>query len=298
MFDFTTENVLNDLSRVSVVTPAQDKAIPSGGSGLKIKGVNTFIVSHMTPVWKQAGTAATKEVATLTIPNITTAGTYRFHLEVGLSGSTSADFSRFDDSYGKPAYIEFNLTTSDTATTIAAKLKKYFNKYDGPASFKGVDVTGSGTTLTITANSEYLRLKSLVLDRYDATLFEYVPYASIFAVTTPGNAGFGTAWNLLWNLRLPTQAATYLTAEDLDERPIVGTLYNQYTFRYTANRNIHGTGVLGEVASSVTTHVLFVLSTLASTFEGLLTSAGATVVPAVDAITPVDDLQGSDVVIP
>jgi len=295
MFEFTTENVLNDLSRVSVVTPTQDKAIPTGGSGLKVKALNTFIVSHMSPVWKQVGTPAAKEKVLITVPAIT-AGLYRLELVLQLSGSADADYARFDDTYGKPVYFEMNLTGADTVTTVAAKMQKYFNKFDAPASTKGYVVAAEGGKIAITANTEYIRFKGAKIDKFNETTKVYEAFSTAFTIGTPGDAGFGTAWNLLKNLRIPTQVATYITAEDQDERPIVGTVYNQYTFRYEVNRNIHGTGVVGELARSVTTHVFYVLSTLATTFEGLLTTAGASVVSATGAETPVDDLQGSDVV--
>jgi len=309
MFDYTTENVLNDLSRVSVALPATDKAVPTGGTGLKIKNLNTFIVSHMSPVWKASAVAAAKEVVQITLPTIT-AGLYRLQLGITLSGSADADYSRFAIDYGKPVHVEFNLTGTDTATTIAAKLTKYFHSGTAPAAYRGLTVTATGANLSITAGTEYQRFTTklagstspviTVFQKFNETtqIFENVSTAT--TITTPGNQGFGTAWDLLKNLRIPTQEATYFTAENLDERPIAGTLYNQYTFRYEYNRNIHGTGVVGELARSVTTHVLYVLSTLSTTFEGLLATAGATLVVAgpADAATPVDDEQGSDVVTP
>ena len=295
MFQFTTQNLLNDLSRVSVVTHATDKAVTTNGTGLKIKGLNTFLAHKMSPVWKAAGVAAVKQAVTITFPAIT-AGLYRLSLAVKLDGSAEADYSRWDDSYGKPIDVEINLSASDTGITLAAKLQKWFNKSNAPASTKGITVTGTATTLVITANSEYVRFqKSSILEKYDETNDIYVPYSTAFAVTIQGNTGFGTTWNLLKNFRIPTQEATYFTAENLDERPIAGSLYNQYTFEYTANRNIHGMGALGETTTSVTTHVLYVLSNLASSFETLLATLNpvpAIIVVSADPATPVDDEQG------
>lgn len=300
MWDFTKERLLNDLSAVSVVTQATDKSIPTNGSGLKIKGHGTFISSHVSPVWKAAGAAAVKEVAQVAVPSIT-AGVYRFSLPLTFAnGGADANFTRYDIDFGKPLDVEFILGAGESLASVATKLQKWYNRYDNQVATKGITVTASGGNLIFTAPNEYIRFGAgtIKIAKYDATLDQYVPFnTAASTVTTPGATGVGTAWTLLQNFRIPTQAATYITAENLDERPIAGTLYNQYTFRYTANRNIHGTGVLGEVASSVTTHVFYVLSTIAASFETLLTSAKLTIVTVPDADTPVDDEQGKDTVV-
>lgn len=296
MFQFTTERLLNDLSSVSVVTQADDKAIPTGGKGLKIKGTNTYIASHVSTVWKALGTPAVKEVGLLTIPAITVAGTYRFEVNTQLSGSADPDYARYDRSFGKPIFVEMNLAANATLADIVANLNKVFNQYTSPVSMKGTVFAVDTGKLSITANSEYVRFVGANFAKYDLTLDEYVKFDTGFTIKTHGDQGFATAWDLLKNFRMPTQAATYFTAENLDERPVAGTIYNQYTFRYEVNRNIHGTGVVGEVAKSVTTHVFYVLSNLSTAFEALLTQAGLTVVVAsTDPATPVDDEQGSDV---
>jgi len=294
MFQFTTENLLNDLSRVSVVTQATDKSIPTNGKGLKVKSLNTFISSHVSPVWKATGTPAVKEIVDITIPAITV-GTYRLSLFLKLSGSADPDYARFDRDYGKPIDVEINLAAGETVASLATKLQAWFNKNNSPVSMKGTTFADVAGKLRITANTEYVRFqKTSVLEKYDATQDLYVPFSTATVVVTAGDTGFGTAWNLLKNFRIPTQEATYFTAENLDERPIAGTLYNQYTFRYKAKRNISGVGALGEEITSVTTHVLYVLSTLSSAFEALLTSASLTLVTIPDAPTPVDDEQGID----
>lgn len=291
MWEFVTENLLNDLSRVSVETPAQNKAIPTNGKGFRVKGVNTFIASQMSPVWKAVGYPATKEVVGITIPAIT-AGLYRLNLPIVLAGSADADYSRHDIDYGKPVQIEFELAAGATATQIAALIQKNFTKTT-QAAVHSLKATGAGSVVSITAGNEYVRLSKATIEKLDEETQLFVKFSTATAVTTPGNQGFATGWDLTKNLRLPTQVATHFLAENQDERPIAGALYNQYTFSYEAARNIHGTGVLGEKASSVTTHVFFVLSNLASTFEGLVTSAGAKIVLATAADGPVDWEQGS-----
>ena len=295
MFTFTTENLLNDLSRVSIVDQTTDKSIPTDGKGFKLKGQNTFILSHMSPVWKAAGQAAVKQVVQFAVPAIT-AGLYRLQLHLTLSGSADADYSRWAYDYGKPVDVELNLAAGATLASVAASLQAYFNKYNAPDAQKGILVAAVSTNLQITAKNEYVRIApTSEFQKFNETTQEFEKFNTAFTVTTPGNQGFATAWDLLKNFRVPTQEATYFTAEGQDERPIAGTLYNQYTFRYEAARNITGTGVLGEIARSVTTHVIYVLSTIAGSFETLLTGAGATIVVAsTDPQTPVDDEQGND----
>ena len=134
-------------------------------------------------------------------------------------------------------------------------------------------VTASGATLVVTAANEYIRFKLAEVTKLDAEGEDHETIGTTYAITTPGKEGFGTAWTIHKNLRIPTQEATRWFGEDQDERPVNGTLYNQYTFEYSAERNFTTQVAVGGKVTSKTTHVLFVPQALATTFEGFITSA-------------------------
>lgn len=277
MFDFTTETILNNLANVSVLTPAEDQGIPVGQKALEIKRLNTYLSGNAGKVYKTAGTNPVKEVATITLPAAQTAGVYRLELALQSSGSFPITLDRWAINKGKPIYVEFlvgaNQATADNLATVALPLiKKGMIKNNGEAVLDVTFTKGTGTIVVTSAN-EYLRVKDAKITKLDAKGENFESIGSTFVITTPGKAGFGTAWELLKNYRIPTQEATRFFGENQDETPISGTLYNQYTFEYQADRNFTGQGAVGQMIKSKTTHVLFVPQALAATFEASITSA-------------------------
>jgi len=277
MFDFTTETILNSLANVSVLLPAADPGIPAGQKALEIKRLNTYLSGNVGLVWKTAGNNPVKEVATITLPSGQTAGTYRLELALEVSGSYPITLDRWAINKGKPIYVEFLVgstqTTADNlATTALPLIQRGMKKNNGEAVLDVTFTKGTGTII-VTAQNEYLKIKNATVTKLDAAGENYNSIGATFVTTTPGKEGFGTAWSLLKNYRIPTQEATRFQGEDQDETPVAGILYNQYTFEYTAERNFTGSDAVGQKLTSKTTHVLFVPQSLASTFEGYVTSA-------------------------
>ena len=75
----------------------------------------------------------------------------------------------------------------------------------------------------------------------------------------PGIEAFGDYNWIIHNLRLPTLANTYFWAVTKSEMPVVGGNYTQFIIRLCAERDGIGGEVVGQRATSVTTHVLYVL---------------------------------------
>ena len=75
----------------------------------------------------------------------------------------------------------------------------------------------------------------------------------------PGLEAFGDYNWIIHNLRLPTLANTYFWAVTKSEMPVVGGEYTQFIIRICAERDGIGGEVVGQRATSVTTHVLYVL---------------------------------------
>lgn len=75
----------------------------------------------------------------------------------------------------------------------------------------------------------------------------------------PGIEAFGDYNWIIHNLRLPTLANTYFWSVNKAEMPVVGGEYTQFIIRMCADREGVAGGVVGQRATSVTTHVLYVL---------------------------------------
>ena len=75
----------------------------------------------------------------------------------------------------------------------------------------------------------------------------------------PGLEAFGDYNWIIHNLRLPTLANTYFWAVTKSEMPVVGGEYTQFIIRVCAERDGIGGEVVGQRATSVTNHVLYVL---------------------------------------
>lgn len=261
-----------------------DPGVPSGDKALYVKRTNKFLASNTSAVYQRLGTAAINEIATITIPSgAQAAGVYRLTLDVRMSGSYPIEYDRWAINKGKPFYVEVLMPIESTATAFAtafvAGVQTGLLKQNG-TMIKDIVVTASGANIVVTAANEYQRFLSANVENYVAdpiytTVYDFVAYA-VGTVTTPGAEGFGTSWYLTKNVRIPTQEATRFFGESQDERPVIGTIYNQYILKYAASRNIGSLDYLGGLGVSNTDHIFWVPQSLATTFESYVTSAFGT----------------------
>jgi len=75
----------------------------------------------------------------------------------------------------------------------------------------------------------------------------------------PGLEAFCDYNWIIHNLRLPTLANTYFWSANKSEMPVVGGEYTQFIIRMCVDRDGIAGGVVGQRATTVTTHVLYVL---------------------------------------
>lgn len=263
-----------------------DPGVPAGQKALVIQRLDKFLSGSTTSLYRRLATSAVNEIAQIAFPNQTyAAGVYRLVLSVLSLGSYPADYNRWAINKGKPFYIEVNLAAAVTGgdnminailPSLIRGLKKANGQVIQDVAFTATTATGIGT-LIITAHNEYLRfidveLQEYLVDPYNSTNFYFQPFL-VGGTTTPGVEGFGTSWFLTKNFRIPTTEAIRFMGEDQDERPVIGVLYNQYTLTYVTNRNIGSQDFVGGRGITTTTHVMFIPQTLASTFEGYVSSA-------------------------
>ena len=307
MFQFTTTNVINS-----------DKDLTTGkalyevkNDTLVVKRVANFKKENIAAIYKAE--AVDPENAKVTIDlgtGITAKAGDIFNLSIYVGLSQASQDSRYSNDMiykGKPFSVDF--VWQDTAANSAKKLVETIKKYSLLVyGEKLLTASNSGAFITIEATNEYQRFRRVDLEKFEKTPDEY-PYSGKYTVikslsnlasktstqlngTTEGffagKEGFGTYSFLLHNLRLPTSARTRAFGINQDETPIVGAKYNQYTIHYCANRGVLGLNAVGDTVKSVTTHVFYVKSDLASAFETLLAQVGSITTASAKAKDPVD----------
>ena len=292
MFQFTTTNVINSNVDLSTGKPLWSTKAAEGTSpaSMHIKRVNNFTADSVTAIYKAVGTDPELAKVTLDLSQIngTKGDTFRLSIYVGLTqASQDSRYSNDMILKGKPFSVDFVFTTAeDTAETLAKTIKKYDVLVYGD---KLLNVSHSGTFITIEATNEYQRFKTVNIEKFDESkhfgMGEYTVVRSLDDIEKKnsnatvteteegkfaGKEGFGTYSYLLHNLRLPTSARTQAFGINQDETPIVGAKYNQYTIHYCTNRGPLGLNAVGDTVKSVTTHVFYVKSDLATAFEEAL----------------------------
>ena len=307
MFQFTTTNVINtnqDYTTGKALWSTQEGDEHKPAS-LNIKRVNKFLASNVVAIYKALASDPSMAKVTIDLSQITgTAGeSYRLAIYIGLT-QASQDSRYANDLIlkGKPFTVDFvwKATAADVVKNLAKTIDKYAVMVYGE---KLLNVSYSGTFLTIEAVNEYQRFRKVNVEKFiDAAYFgrgEYTPIRTLEDLTEKstnaaltgtvegyfvGKEGFGTYSYLLHNLRIPTNMRTRAFGVNLDENPIIGAKYNQYTIRYCTDRGVIGTNAVGDTVKSLTTHVFYVNQSVASEFETALTTiapkAGIESVPA------------------
>ena len=294
MFQFTTTNVINSDKDL---TTGKDLII-AGADSITIKRVGTFKKDNVTAIYKAVASDPENTKITIDLGTGITAAkgdVLNLSIYIGLSqGSADSRYSNDLAFKGKPFSVDF--VWQDDAAKTAAKLVDTIKKYSLLVyGEKLLTATANTTFVTIEGINEYQRIKNLQLGKFDKsssvypftdtltilkTLDDFTVAKTNAEVTNAaeayfvGKEGFGTYSFLLHNLRIPTSARTAAFAINQDETPIVGAKYNQYTIHYCADRGPLGMNAVGDTVKSVTTHVFYVKSDLATAFEGKLDVIG------------------------
>lgn len=299
MFQFTTTNVINSNKDYTTGKPlwsAQDAALDKPAS-FNVKRVNKFLGPNVVSIYKAEANDPEMAKVTIDISQINGKDGESYRLSVYIGLTQASQESRYANDLilkGKPFTVDFVWKTS--AADVAKNLVKIINKYAVMVyGEKLLNVSYSGAYLTIEAVNEYQRFRKVNIEKFDKdayfgrgeynavrTLEDLSEQASNAALTGTvegyfvGKEGFGTYSYLLHNLRIPTAMRTRAFGVNLDENPIIGALYNQYTIHYCTDRGVLGTNAVGDTVKSVTTHVFYVNQNVASEFEEALTKIAPT----------------------
>lgn len=242
-------------------------------------------------------------------------GTYRIALYLGLSMISADSFYANDFVFkGKPLYVEFPVKANDTAATIAKRVATIARKYMLlTAQDQLMTVSVDGTKVTLQGVNGLQNIKKAAVQQYDPNAYsidccsndgEFVDIIPAFPVKwtqddegkvtateewvseeaeeadkkgkiVPGVPAFCDSSWILRNLRLPTLANTNYWSVTKDEMPVAGGKYNQYVIRICKDRDGIAGEVVGQRATSVTTHVFYVLKSEVENFEKVLVALNA-----------------------
>ena len=317
MFQFTTTNVINSNKDYTTGKPLWSAQEASGSkpASLNVKRVNNFISTNVVAIYKAEAYDAEYAKATIDFSQVngTEGDVFRLQLYIGLSQASQSSLYANDLQWkGKPLSVDF--VWADSAANTVAKLIKTINKYEMMVyNKKLLNVSYSGTYLTIEGTDEYQRFKFINIEKFDNEPYhgmgEYKVVRSLedlsekdtnAEVTSSaegyfaGKEGFGTYSFLLHNLRIPTHDRTRYLALNQDETPVIGAKYNQYTVYYCVNRGILGSNAVGDTVKSRTTHVFYVNQTISSDFETALQKIG-TIIPVTGPGSANPDTVQSDI---
>ena len=272
MFNFTTETILNDLAKVTGIIGGKtdpgtgvvwDPGVEAAKMALWIKKLNKFVVDGTLEgikdkkVFKRVATAAALAQSRFTVPTVVAGTLYRVGVTLTTNGYASGMFARDRVTYGKPFYVE-GLAAVTTAASMATLLANSWN-----AAFAPYDdfVTASTSTaaLIFTADSNpFIQIKSIVFESIDQTTGIATDITPTVTVNTVGKAAFGDYMDILKNHRLATIDNYRPFGLNQEELPVVGATYDEYTFKYVAQRGVTGQSIVGQQGTSETNHVVWV----------------------------------------
>lgn len=274
MFQYTNTIVLNSLKDV---TTGLNKVV-KGSDNIEVRRVNKFLKSNVSAMYKRAASDPVIGKAEFTITNPGT-GIYRLKLYIRLSGSQNSYYSNDFVFKGKPFVYEFKIASSSTAAAdVAKEIKRVIDKIQAFYGDKYIKTEVAGSKLTIHGVDEYQLFTEAKIQKLNTAannpltneVFEDVTEGKI----TKSVEGFGTYTHILKDLRLPTIEARKFEAVNQEELPVPGAKYNQYIIEYKVDRGLFGGAAVGQQVTSKTTHVFYVLDSLATEFETALKVLG------------------------
>lgn len=270
MFNYYKDIIINDVANTCLVDSDTKMLVVKRGGNYdlsKIEGLK---------IYKTIGNAGTNAV--LKVPFAATTATYDYYQylifidtpEKELGEHAMANWSEF----GKPIMVE-SAASSKNALADAFKMAL---PYDNP--FYTV-AAGSGATADLTFAKSWMHVKELKIYKHNATtdkmeeVVVMTPSNRSTYVTTENVPEFATADWLVENLRFPSYPNVRYAHPYSDEAPARGTTYVQYAFNYKTERPVQGgLNVANEEVNAISNHVFYVPSSAATTFEGLLETAG------------------------
>ena len=278
MFQYTTTTVINSGLDSNGVTPKYS----GDANAFKVTRVGTFKKDNIKSVYERAYAAPTNEVATITVPTVAAGKVIRLEVDVRLSQNTYSEYANSYLHFKKPVVVE--VIAKGIEATDAAALEKQVSGLQDRFGESYIKVTASGAILTLTAKNQYQRFYNAEISEENLSPNslvqpEYKVVSTDFTVTIPGKVGFGDDAYMIASIMVPTIENTRAFGINQEERPVLGGNYSQFTLRYDIPKDSDDGVWAG--ARSITTHVFYVKSDLASAFKAEIIKA----FPDVETVT-------------
>ena len=187
----------------------------------------------------------------------------RFDIYLGVEGAEPFIYSTPWVQKGMPFWVEFTVTSEDTAETIANNVAKLIKTNHIFLQDKDlINLTVDGTKLVLEGATEYQRFRNIEINKFSMSDDYSEKVAELgdanIKLVERGKNAFGTYSQITKDLRLPTAANWQPYHIRKVETPIVGAIYNQYIIEYVAPATNEGLGAVGQRLESTTTHVFWV----------------------------------------
>lgn len=234
MFQYTKENILNDVAGVDVVANISNPYTGAATKKLVIKGVGEYYLDSVVgEIVKTVGEKGSPASVTITLP---ADGEHVLTFRVVTSKALAEFASPNWNIFGKPMIIGYN--GGVTAAVEAVKLAI-------PEGNEFIKVEAEGNKLKLTGVTNYITFDKIAID--DVAVTDKV---------TANVEPFATKEWIIENLRFPTYSnIRYNSAGNMP----TAELYAEYSFVYKMPRTgLGGLSGVGQAVDAVTRHILYV----------------------------------------
>jgi hypothetical protein len=258
-----------------------DKVVDNGDV-FKVRRVAEFVKENIVAVSKAEYKAAKAGSATIDIKKALNGATdsdlFRIKLYVRLSGSNNSYYANDFVFKGKPFVYEIK---GNASAESAYKLINSINTLYDEKFLKVTHEEGSDV-ITFTGDN-YTMFTDVAVEKYGAENYSLSggSWDAVYDLENPKNVisvvscvnGFGTFEQVLKDLRLPTLDNTNWTSANMEEMPVPGAEYNQYTVVYRKEVGVQGAAHIGDVVVAETVHSFYVnknLTDVIALFDALV----------------------------
>jgi hypothetical protein len=287
MFQFTTTTIINSNQAVDAQgnhlldNEGNDLTKFAGDADkLRVFGTGIFKSENIKSVYKRASSEGKRGVYEIVIPGAAANTLLRLEVNVKLHGRVQSDYTSYNGDFSKPAVID--IISSGTPANDAAEFARLYNKLKTEYGYSMFTAKAAGATLTLTAreNGQIIHAELFEVAELGSELIPKITSLAKSTVTVSGKKGFGDTPHMLQSIAIPTYENTRHFGILKDERPIVGATYTQFTLKYDVPFGEEGVWLANN--RSVTTHVFWVIDSLAAAFEAEIVKAFADVEPVTD----------------
>ena len=225
-------------------------------------------------VYKTTGTIGIKATALFAVPTVV--GKYQVELRLQLIDDVASDYANTTTWFSKMVFAEFDITGN---AVVDQKVMLKLMKESVPENYRYLTFKASGSDkilVSCTDSHQKVILAEIQSVKSNASIIypndSLVHYSN--AVVTDNKVAFATGTWLTENLRFPTSANRVYMGITSDETPVIGQLYNQYSWaNRVINSSIGGLSAVGQELVSITGTTFYVLQSLAAEFEQELKEA-------------------------